>query len=76
MINCQFKHSSTNFKTGYYLQILTFETIKLLESNARSITKNEYGKNLPQLKTTGKALVHHNIIIIILILLLINQHDS
>ena len=36
-------------KTGYYLQLLTSETMKLLGGNKRKITKNENGGNVPHL---------------------------
>ena len=39
-------------KTGYYLQILTPETMKLLGSTIRKITKDGNGGNLPHLQIT------------------------
>ena len=36
-------------KTGYYLQLLTSETMKLLGGNKRKITENENGGNVPHL---------------------------
>ena len=49
-------------KTGYYLELLIPETIKLLESTKRKITKNENVKNEPHLGITEVVLVHCNII--------------
>ena len=34
-------------KAGYYLELLTPETMKLLWSNKSKITENENGENLP-----------------------------
>ena len=48
-------------KTGYYLKLLTHETIKLLGSNKGKITKNENGENVPLLEITEVVLVHCNI---------------
>ena len=39
-------------KTGYYLQILTPETMKLLGSTISKITKDENGGNLSHLQIT------------------------
>ena len=36
-------------KTGYYLELLTPETMKLLGSTKSKITKNENGKNVHRL---------------------------
>ena len=37
-------------KTGYNLELLTPETMKLLESTKSKITENENGKNVSQLE--------------------------
>ena len=37
-------------KTGYYLERLTLETMKLLGSTKSKIAKNENGENVPYLK--------------------------
>ena len=34
-------------KTGYYLELLTSETMKLLGSTKSNITKDENGENVP-----------------------------
>ena len=49
-------------KTGYYLQLLTFETIKLLGSTKNETTKDENGKNVPHVEITKVLLVHCNIV--------------
>ena len=48
-------------KTGYYLELLTPETIKLLGSTQSKITKNENGENAPYLEITEVILIHCNI---------------
>ena len=48
-------------KTGYYLELLTPETMKLLGSTKSKITKDENGKNVPHLEITEVILVHYNI---------------
>ena len=49
-------------KTGYYLELLTPETIKLLGSAKNKITKDKNGENVPHLKITEVVLVHFNIV--------------
>ena len=49
-------------KTGYYLQLLTPETMKLLVSTENKITKDKNGENVPHLEITEVALVHCNIV--------------
>ena len=43
---------------GYYLELLTSEMMKLLESTKNKIKTNENGENLPQLKIAEAVLVH------------------
>ena len=51
-------------KTGYYLELLTSETIKKLPGSTKSrITKDENGENIPHLETTKKVILVHNIIV-------------
>ena len=45
-------------KTGYYLQLLTPETMKLLGSTKSKITKNKNGENVPHLEITEVVLIH------------------
>ena len=46
-------------KTGYYLEFLMPETMKLLGSK---ITKNENGENVPNLEITEEVFMHCNIV--------------
>ena len=48
-------------KTGYYLELLTPETMKLLGSTNGKITKDENGENVSHLEITEVILVHCNI---------------
>ena len=49
-------------KTGYYLELLTPEMMKLLGSTKSKITKNENGENVPHLEITEVVLIHCNIV--------------
>ena len=49
-------------KTGYYLELLTPETMKLLGSTKSKITKDENCKNVPHLEITEVVLIHCNIV--------------
>ena len=49
-------------KTGYYLELLTPESMKLLGSTKSKITKDENGENVPHLEVTGVILIHGNIV--------------
>ena len=49
-------------KTGYYLELLTLETMKLLGSSKSKITKDKNGENVPHLEITEVILVHCNIV--------------
>ena len=49
-------------KTGYYLELLTPETMKLLGSTKSKITKDENSENVPHLEITEVVLVHCNIV--------------
>ena len=42
--------------TGYYLELLTPETMKLLRSTKRKITKNKNAKNVPNLEIAEVVL--------------------
>ena len=48
--------------TGYYLEMLTPETMKLLGSTKSKITKNEKSENVSNLEITEGVLVHCNIV--------------
>ena len=45
-------------ETGYYLELLTPETMKLLESTVSKISKDENGENIPQLEIIEAVLVN------------------
>ena len=49
-------------KNGYYLELLTPETMKLLGSAKSKITKNKNGQNVYNLETTELVLVHFNLV--------------
>ena len=49
-------------RTGYYLEVLTSETIKLLGSTENEISKNENSKNVLHSEITELVLVYCNII--------------
>ena len=48
-------------KTGYYLEILIPETMKLLGSTKSKITKDENGENVSYLEITEVVLIHCNV---------------
>ena len=48
-------------KTGYYLELLTPQTIKLLGSTKDEIIKDENGENVAHSEITDVILVHCNI---------------
>ena len=49
-------------KTGFYLELITPETMKLLGSTKSKITKNEKGQNVPDFKITEAVLIHCNVV--------------
>ena len=49
-------------KSGYYLELLTPETMKLLGSTNSKITKDKNGKNVPHLEIVEVVLVHCNLV--------------
>ena len=49
-------------KAGYYLELLTPETLKLLGSTKSKITKNKNGENVLHLEITEVVLVHCDIV--------------
>ena len=48
-------------KTGYYLELLMPETIKLLGSTKSKITKDQNGENVPHLEINELVLIYCNI---------------
>ena len=53
---------SFKIKTGYYLEFLMPETMKLLESTKSKTGKDKYGENVSCLEITEVILVHCNIV--------------
>ena len=49
-------------KTGYYLELLAPETMKLLSIIENKITKDKTGENVPHLEIIEVILVHCNIV--------------
>ena len=49
-------------KNGYYLELLTPETMKLLGSSESEITKDENGENVPDLEIVQLVLIHCNLV--------------
>ena len=49
-------------KTGYYLELVTPETIKLLGSTKSKITKDKNGENIPYLEIAEVVLIHCNVV--------------
>ena len=49
-------------KNGYYLELLTPETMKLLGSTESKITKDKNGENVPHLELVELVLVHCNLV--------------
>ena len=48
-------------KTRYHLELLTSETMKLLENNKSKKTKDKNSENVPNLEMTEVVLVHWKI---------------
>ena len=49
-------------KSGYYLELLTPETMKLLGSAESKVTKDKNGENVPRLVVVELVLVHCNLV--------------
>ena len=49
-------------KTGYYLELLTSETMKLIGKAKSKITKDKNGEKVPYLEITEVALIHCNVV--------------
>ena len=56
------KRITFKMKTGYYLELLTLETMKLLGSTKSKITKDKIGENVPYLEVTEVELIHCNVV--------------
>ena len=51
---------TSKIKTGYYLELLSLETKKLLGSTDKKISTDKSGENMSYLQITGVVLVHCN----------------
>ena len=49
-------------KTGYYLELLTFETIKLLGRTKSKIAKDKNGENVPYWESTEVVIIRCNVV--------------
>ena len=49
-------------KSGYYIELLTLETMKLLGSTESKITKDKNGENVPHLEFVELVLAHCNLV--------------
>ena len=49
-------------KTGYYVELLTPETVKLIGSTRSKINKDKNGENVPHLEIIELVLIHFNIV--------------
>ena len=49
-------------KSGYYLQLLTPETMKLLGSTNSKTSEDKNGENVPHLEVVELVLVHCNLV--------------
>ena len=52
----------SKIKTGYYLELLTPKTMKILGSSKKKINKDENSENIPHLEATEVVLIHCNIV--------------
>ena len=60
--------------SGYYLELLAPETMKLLGSTESKITKNKNGENVPHLEIVELVLVHCNLTLLIMIISKIREY--
>ena len=51
-----------NIKTGYKLELLTPETIKLFVSTKKEVDKDKDGENVPKLKSVEAVLLQCNLV--------------
>ena len=49
-------------KTGYKLELLTSETMRLLGSTRKDVDEDKNSENVPKLESTEVLLVHCNIV--------------
>ena len=62
MVNRIENRITFKIKSGYYLELLTPETMKLLGSAENKITKDKSSKNVPRLEVAELVLVHCNLV--------------
>ena len=60
-VNIMQKKIKLKINTGYYIELLTPETIKLHGSTKIKITENQTGKNVPHLEINDVVLASCNI---------------
>ena len=60
-INIKYNRITFKIKAGYYLELLTPETMKLIGSTKSKITKDKNRENVSHLEITEVLLVHCNI---------------
>ena len=53
-------------KSGYYVELLTLVTMKLLGSTKSKITKDKKGENVPYLEINEVVLIHRMLLIIVI----------
>ena len=53
---------TSKIRNGYSLELLTKETMKLLQSTENKITKDKNGKTVPHLEITEAVLVDRNMV--------------
>ena len=52
----------SKIKAGYYLELLTPETMKLLGSTKSKTNNDKNGENMPHLEITEVVLIHCNVV--------------
>ena len=62
LINKIENKTTFKFKTGYYLELLTPETMKLLGSTKSKITKDNNAENVPYSEINEVVLIHCNVV--------------
>ena len=58
----QMKRIVFKIKTGYKLELLTPETMRLLGSTKKDVDKDKDGENVPKLESVEVVLVHCNLV--------------
>ena len=63
-------------KTGYKLELLSKETMRLLASTEKVIARNKNGENVPKLEIKDICIVIAIAILVILSITIINKHQK